>query len=459
VRFTLALVMADSLDDIVGQRGHEVRVKTQVDSPRFASHAVLSPTGSDILTEFGREAGVEVPHDKRRRRPRTGTQGEENVNPAGNAPSDSAKSGADQHDGFGRKASFDGSTAAMDAAPAPEAPPLSRRNRTARAAAEAPHTQEGCGAAEFGGSLTLLKKKVEKMGRSHSSRSRRVAKEVRSRNVKSAGGYNAEDGHARREGGYQDVFGLGDMRGNSECSPPHPPAQSRSSNQSPEAVRNQLPPPPQMEQAPPDGASEVPGEHEVVQLHSCATCDRKFNEKALARHEKLCSKGPAKRTEFKASRVPNEAVKIAPDKKAEAAATKKAAKKGAAWKQKSSQLQQAMQAAREIKQAKEEGREPVFAAVEPTVDPSLVPCPHCGRSFNETAAERHIPKCTSIKARPKMLKRGGGNGLGQTAARTIDKEPKKAGVPKASAPKAALQAKPARKPAASRANRQKKDAA
>ena len=58
-----------------------------------------------------------------------------------------------------------------------------------------------------------------------------------------------------------------------------------------------------------------------------------------------------------------------------------------------------------------------------------------------------------------MLKRGGGNGLGQTAARTIDKEPKKAGVPKASAPKAALQAKPARKPAASRANRQKKDAA
>jgi hypothetical protein len=26
-------------------------------------------------------------------------------------------------------------------------------------------------------------------------------------------------------------------------------------------------------------------------------------------------------------------------------------------------------------------------------DPSFVQCPNCGRSFNESAAERHIPKC------------------------------------------------------------------
>lgn len=35
-----------------------------------------------------------------------------------------------------------------------------------------------------------------------------------------------------------------------------------------------------------------------------------------------------------------------------------------------------------------------------------VQCPNCSRRFNETAAERHIPKCKDIKARPTMLKKG-----------------------------------------------------
>ena len=42
------------------------------------------------------------------------------------------------------------------------------------------------------------------------------------------------------------------------------------------------------------------------------------------------------------------------------------------------------------------------------VDPSFVNCPHCGRNFNQKAAERHIPQCQNIKARPSTLKKGGG---------------------------------------------------
>ena len=40
----------------------------------------------------------------------------------------------------------------------------------------------------------------------------------------------------------------------------------------------------------------------------------------------------------------------------------------------------------------------------------LVPCPHCGRSFNERAAERHVPRCADIRAKPSRLARGGGRG-------------------------------------------------
>lgn len=39
-------------------------------------------------------------------------------------------------------------------------------------------------------------------------------------------------------------------------------------------------------------------------------------------------------------------------------------------------------------------------------DPSLVQCPCCGRRFSAQAAERHIPRCGGIQAKPKFLKAG-----------------------------------------------------
>jgi len=42
---------------------------------------------------------------------------------------------------------------------------------------------------------------------------------------------------------------------------------------------------------------------------------------------------------------------------------------------------------------------PLPEVVPSAPDSSLVPCPHCGRRFNATAAERHIPKCNDIKAK------------------------------------------------------------
>lgn len=33
----------------------------------------------------------------------------------------------------------------------------------------------------------------------------------------------------------------------------------------------------------------------------------------------------------------------------------------------------------------------------PSTNPDYIQCPHCGRRFNEAAAERHIPKCATYE--------------------------------------------------------------
>ena len=85
-------------------------------------------------------------------------------------------------------------------------------------------------------------------------------------------------------------------------------------------------------------------------------------------------------------------------------------KKQPKWKQQSNRLRSAMMAAKgKMAQNKTNGDVVV------QVDDGLKPCPHCHRRFSEKAAERHIPKCKNIKAKPKTLRRGAGTGAGAGA--------------------------------------------
>jgi rubrerythrin len=83
----------------------------------------------------------------------------------------------------------------------------------------------------------------------------------------------------------------------------------------------------------------------------------------------------------------------------------------AKWKAESNAFREAMKAARMYNKAKAEGK-PLPPPMASAPDPSLVPCPNCGRSFNQKAADRHIPQCSNIKAKPTALKRGAGGGGG-----------------------------------------------
>ncbi|CAL5219307.1 g1115 [Coccomyxa viridis] len=82
--------------------------------------------------------------------------------------------------------------------------------------------------------------------------------------------------------------------------------------------------------------------------------------------------------------------------------------KASKWKQQSAQLRLAMQANKGGSKG-----EAAAAMLAETQQASLVPCQHCGRSFSEIAAERHIPKCQDIVHKPSRLVAGGGTGAHQ----------------------------------------------
>ena len=76
------------------------------------------------------------------------------------------------------------------------------------------------------------------------------------------------------------------------------------------------------------------------------------------------------------------------------------------WREKRNELISGLRAARQEKMERKMGggTYPGSRNYEPTVPsgpPShYVPCPHCGRNFDPSVAERHIPKCRETRARP-----------------------------------------------------------
>ena len=176
----------------------------------------------------------------------------------------------------------------------------------------------------------------------------------------------------------------------------------------------------------PDGADVGP-----TALKQCDTCGRKFNQRALTIHQKSCVKVFAsKRQAFDVAKQRAEGTDLARFKRmggggggsmdddglfgykskaktSTVSQTKRSvASSGKAppkWKKESERFRAGLRAVR------------TGEAVDPEYDEDLVPCPHCSRSFNEHAAERHIPQCTNIKAKPSRLVRGGGRGAHVTA--------------------------------------------
>lgn len=174
----------------------------------------------------------------------------------------------------------------------------------------------------------------------------------------------------------------------------------------------------------------------VEQQKQCPDCGRKFNKLPYERHIKICAKvfvEKRKAFDTKSMRVgdnPEQAKMLQQAEKEERMNKKKNKKTGAGvrsnendaiaakaaktakWKQDSNAFRDAMKAARDVTKAIASGA-PLPAATMSAPDPSFQQCPHCSRRFNEKAAERHIPQCANIKAKPARLAKGAGGGGGR----------------------------------------------
>jgi len=189
---------------------------------------------------------------------------------------------------------------------------------------------------------------------------------------------------------------------------------------------------------------EVP-ETSTGPLVQCEDCGRSFNQESIDRHRKICKKvfqqkrkkfdsaanrlgqlenagqliNNAKRIEQEAERVREEAARG--NDKEEAPQQQKPLKK---WEIQSLQFRQAMldqKAAAGDEKARAEAaaiaaRLSAAAGSEPgdVVDPDKSKCPHCGRTFNKEAAERHIAVCVKTfgsKPGGGRLLRGGGKNM------------------------------------------------
>jgi hypothetical protein len=140
------------------------------------------------------------------------------------------------------------------------------------------------------------------------------------------------------------------------------------------------------------------------------------------KHVKVCAKVNAKRKVYSAVAMRvggTEAAQFVKEKVRENKALRKAGKmtveeqkkaekasKGAKFKADSASFRDAMKAAREVSKAEKDGTLSSLPPPKATVDHSLVPCPTCGRTFNEQALERHAGRCAKItensKARGKF---------------------------------------------------------
>lgn len=133
-----------------------------------------------------------------------------------------------------------------------------------------------------------------------------------------------------------------------------------------------------------------------VDVSPCSICGRKFAVDRLAKHIKICAKSSnSKRKVFDTRKHRSEGTEYEKYVQSGKHLEEPKTKPKADWRAQHENF------IKTIRYAKGVSNTPP----PPAQNPDYVQCPHCERKFNSAAAERHIPKCKDIKAKPATLKK------------------------------------------------------
>ncbi|XP_005409435.1 PREDICTED: zinc finger C2HC domain-containing protein 1C [Chinchilla lanigera] len=142
---------------------------------------------------------------------------------------------------------------------------------------------------------------------------------------------------------------------------------------------------------------------EEPELGKCSHCGRTFLLLRLERHSAICSKMQGSRRKvFNSSRARAKGTELEQYMNWNGPATVKAEPpQKSNWRQKHESFIRTLRQAREIQQVIAKGGNPSdLPPILPAENPDYVQCSHCSRHFAPKVAERHIPKCKTIRNRP-----------------------------------------------------------
>uniref|UniRef100_A0A663DT12 Zinc finger C2HC-type containing 1C n=1 Tax=Aquila chrysaetos chrysaetos TaxID=223781 RepID=A0A663DT12_AQUCH len=131
-------------------------------------------------------------------------------------------------------------------------------------------------------------------------------------------------------------------------------------------------------------------------LGQCSFCGRKFLSTRLEKHTSICSKSQgSKRKAFDSSKARARGTEL------EEYQQWKSSERRNNWRQKHEVFIQTLRQARQVQQVLSKGgKVSDLPPLPPIENPDYVACPYCRRQFAPQAAERHIPKCKTVKNRP-----------------------------------------------------------
>ncbi|KRX07888.1 hypothetical protein PPERSA_10276 [Pseudocohnilembus persalinus] len=144
---------------------------------------------------------------------------------------------------------------------------------------------------------------------------------------------------------------------------------------------------------------QEPDEYSNVQLVPCAKCGRNFQSDRVQKHQSVCKANkPARKTKHQRELEMKEKQRMMYDKQ------HKVPKNN--WRAKHQEFVEAMKYNRQVNQVEKMGGD-IRQIAPPKQSQAMyadyIQCPHCGRKFNQSAGERHIPKCATTIAKPKPV--------------------------------------------------------